>query len=664
MSRAEVRKNYITAKEGRPELYIDGKKTVPLWFALSDIPGARPWTEYGQKNIRQFAECGVHIVCVDTDLQSGWKEDGSYDAEKPLEEIRHVVKANPDARIIIRLHLNAPYWWMHQNPEELIGYYGMKPIPYTDRGSYGDRVITETRYPTEIRVSFVSEKYHKECGAIIQKLCRCLKKSAYGEHFIGIQVAYGTCGEWHPYGVFDSTPENCAETDFGPAMDRYFRKYLQEKYGTVEKLQAAYHTKETFETVRQATPEERRTLVNGRFRFAKTNARAIDSLVCFQSAITTAISAFCKAVKEYDRDILTGSFYGYYFGCGHVYSAMYEQDRLFADENVDFLAATAPYGKNKRTGNFCMYRHMPESMRLNGMLFLNEMDQGYAAHSAYRGENLVYTCENEVEYAVVLKRNIMENVLRGGAAWFYDHRLRTDDVYHKVGYWDKKERLETITQIRQACEEINKKPFVKTADVLLVFDGQKCYNVGKSFFYNSYDSFDFHDAVMKSGAGVDIIFLSDLTKCELGRYKCVIFAECMTMTQDMYQFVKDKVTDGNRTVVFIDKCGLIVEEEVSESHVEGLLGHPVPEQYTEWGKICYMPEPIVETTFYKELFRRAGAHIYTEGQEVVVADNEMVMVHSKGIKRSVLHLHCGDVEVENGPYQTVVYHTYTGERIL
>ena len=60
-----------------------------------------------------------------------------------------------------------------------------------------------------------------------------------------------------------------------------------------------------------------------RFRFAEDSARAIDSLGCFKTATTTAISAFCKAVKEADRGILTGAFYGYYFGAGYIYGAMY-----------------------------------------------------------------------------------------------------------------------------------------------------------------------------------------------------------------------------------------------------------------------------------------------------------------------------------------------------
>lgn len=651
MSVVKIKREHITAQGGAPELYIDGKKTVPLWFALSDIPGARPWTDYAQKNIAQFAQSGINVVCVDTDLQSGWKENGEYDAEKPLKEVGYVVRANPNAKIVIRLHINAPYWWMRKNPDELIGYYGVAP---TDSGDYGERLIAMDRVPAEIRVSYVSEKYHKECGEVIKTLCRMLKKSEYGDNVIGIQVAYGTCGEWHPYGKYYQPDGQNAEADYGKPMLAYFRRYLREKYQTEEALRTAYKTDETFENARLATPEERLTFTDGKYRFEQSAARAIDSLVCFQTAITTAISAFCKAVKESGENLLAGAFYGYFFGAGDLFSAMFEQERLFADKNVDFFAATAPYGKNKRTGNFCMYRHLAEAMRLNGVLFLNEMDQGYKAHSAYRNDgDGFYACESEEEYASVLKRNIMENILRGNGAWYYDHRLGTDSIYEKVGYWDKAERMATITNIQRACEKIQEKPFVKTADVLLVFDGKKCYNHAGYFFCNSYNSFDFFDAVMKSGAGVDVGALSDLQKCDLSRYKCVLFMECIAMSKQTYSFIKNTVMQEGRTVGFFDKCGLIVDGVPDEKNVSALV---------EGG--LYMPQPSTDKAFYHDLFKRAGAHIYTDGGEVVVADNEMVMVHCKDIPKTTLRLHCGDIELENGKYNTVVYNTFTGEQIL
>ena len=56
--------------------------------------------------------------------------------------------------------------------------------------------------------------------------------------------------------------------------------------------------------------------------------------------------------------------------------------------------------------------------------------------------------------------------------------------------------------------------------------------------------------------------------------------------------------------------------------------------------------------------------MYTDNGEVVIADNEMVLVHCKDIETTNLHLHHGDVTVENGKCNTALFNSYTGERIL
>ena len=97
---------------GVPQLYIDGKKTVPLLYALSDIPAAAPWNDCSQRGIKNFSACGIDIVCIDSNLHEGWQENGEYNPESLYGDISAVLFANPNAKIITRLHLNPPYWWL------------------------------------------------------------------------------------------------------------------------------------------------------------------------------------------------------------------------------------------------------------------------------------------------------------------------------------------------------------------------------------------------------------------------------------------------------------------------------------------------------------------------------------------------------------------------
>ena len=63
---------------GKPTLYIDGKITAPVLYALSDFPGAASNTAYAQKNIAAFARAGVNLVAADTGLHIGWRKTTGF----------------------------------------------------------------------------------------------------------------------------------------------------------------------------------------------------------------------------------------------------------------------------------------------------------------------------------------------------------------------------------------------------------------------------------------------------------------------------------------------------------------------------------------------------------------------------------------------------------
>ena len=108
--------------KGYPELYIDGKSVLPIVYALSDFPGAKSNTVYAQRNIRNFGDAGINIVALDTDLRLGWRKGIPFDPEPLIAEISDAMEANPNAKFIIRLHVNAPYWWCKDNLDECVVY--------------------------------------------------------------------------------------------------------------------------------------------------------------------------------------------------------------------------------------------------------------------------------------------------------------------------------------------------------------------------------------------------------------------------------------------------------------------------------------------------------------------------------------------------------------
>ena len=298
-----------------------------------------------------------------------------------------------------------------------------------------------------------------------------------------------------------------------------------------------------------------------------------------------------------------------------------------------------------------MIRYVAESCRINGKLMLCEMDQGYRSVN-YTAGNL-YVCENEDEYASIVKRNIMENLMLGNGAWYYDHRVVPSSIYEKEEYWNTEERLKNIGALQRVCESLEAKEYKKTTDVLVVVDAESKYYTWTSFG----GSFDFINAVGKSGAGFDRIFLKDLKKTDISRYRCVLFVDCSYLSCENYDFVKNQVLIKGRTVVVIGRFAKVVGDKANDA--EKML-----EEKKSVCRIIVSDEYITDSVVYKKIFAEAGAHIYTDGNEVVIADNDMVMVHTKGVSELKLHLHSGDIVIDTPKYSTVVYNTKTGEKIL
>jgi len=92
MANAYVDASGVGPSGGRARLFVDGKEIPPLWYALSDIPAARTWCDCSRRGIRNFAACGIHVVCIDTNLHECWQEGGTCDVEPFLRHIRAAVE--------------------------------------------------------------------------------------------------------------------------------------------------------------------------------------------------------------------------------------------------------------------------------------------------------------------------------------------------------------------------------------------------------------------------------------------------------------------------------------------------------------------------------------------------------------------------------------------
>lgn len=652
---------FIRTEDGAVRLYVDGRRVPPLIYGLSDIPASRSHTPQAQKNMAQFAAAGVDIVEVDTSLHLCWRKNGQLDIRPIVKEVSDVLTASPQAKVILRLHLNPPYWWVKAHPSECVVYGTADTI---DGGDYV-RLIADDIGP-HLRVSMASEKWRKQAGRLLAQICRELPQTAAGEAVIGIQPAYGVYGEWHHFG-FHHAP------DYSLPATRGFRAFLRKKYGSSAALRSAWQNETvTLRTAELALPSERLTSHFGNFRDPQKSRPVLDSLKYHQQMVPETIACFARIIKrEWPRPLLVGVFYGYYFNIAtpHYSGGHLEIQQVYANPDIDFLAAPHAYMNNRPISGMPLPRGLLESARLHGKLWLTEMDQAPIGSA----EQIGGTDDRRAESIALLRRNILDTVLRGAGSWYYDHRLVPGgSIFEKNGWWDHPVWMREIGGLQRLAAQLCARPYRPQADVLMVYDTEMLYAVPEHPYNRICSEYLLLDAVGHSGAAVDYAYLADLPLVDLSRYRAVVLVCAYVMDDAMRRFVKERVRADGRHVVFVSAAGLSDDDTLSVDRASDTVGirlqavsgatmltaegqtysaealqeplfavndptadtigitatkavgaaKRVYADHTVW----YLPFPLNAPALLRRIFCEAGAHLYATEGEVVSAGSGLVML--------------------------------------
>lgn len=698
----------IKTADGSVGLYINGEKTAPVLYALSDIPASRSNTAQAQRNIANFARAGINLVSVDTAICIGWHKSSPIEFDAVQAEIAGALDANPDAGIMIRLHMNPPYWWIRDNPDECVLVNGELGV---DDGEQARLIRGDDAADNHLRASIASEKWLDEVSDILAQLCRALCDTEEGRHVIAIQVAYGMFGEWHQWVNDTSEP-----------MNRRLRKYLHEKYGTVDALREAWGDNEVDFDNAQMKPDWTQKASLGDYRDPADSMQIIDSQYTIQLTTVEAISRFCRVVKEnWNRPVLAGTFYGYYV-CVAEQSAPVRghllPERMFEDENVDFLSGPFPYDDNRKlVVGAPMSRGVLESCRLNGKLWLTEMDQ--------RPEGIDYFVHGDPdkldETIFQLRKCTFHPILGGQGFWYYDHRVipkllgagvtnsMAGSIYRKVGWWDTPELMEEIEKIQAVMKEYTDRPYKPAAEVLIV------HNPKGRFYQKNFteDEYQLHSSISFAGAPYDEIYLPDLEIADMDRYKCIIFTNCVLLTDTDREMIKRRC-DG-KSLLFTGAAGFTDGISANLENVESLTGMKVgvldreercarsvwnkcegasvenktmgisPQiyiesgydtellRYTESGKIAcarrgnmfFAAFQRTSTDFMREILRESGVHIYCESGDAIQAGCGLVILNCyEGGERELTLKNGKKITVSLPRCTSAIFDSESGERIL
>lgn len=708
---------------GRPTFFLNGKPEYPMLYSLTDVPGGRwSWEELPQHNIRHFSTAGIRIIQVDLWLEDLWASRDSFDIAIARRQIGGVLRACPNAAVIIRFHLTAPRWWRDAHPAEWVRY---ADVEYADEHpDFCPRYLEEDIFPVR-RVSMASETWKAEAVHRLRMFLAHLAATPEGNALAGIQVADGIYGEWHNWGFLRNEP------DVGGPMTAHFRKWLAAKYHSDRTLQDAWGMPHAMLKNAAVPGVEERTSTAGVFRDPARERRAIDYYTCAHDLVADNIILYARTVKEsWPRPIVTGTFYGYYFSVfgrqaagGHL--ALH---RILRSPFIDYLAGPQAYEPEAiKNGDPYRSRSLLLSVRLNGKLWLDEMDvdDNIPVPTNPRHDALARASVANV------RRNVLFGMTKGTGMWFYDFGVAgvdLDDVRPigrgSRGTWDHPWVLHDICAMKELGDRVIGEEYRSGADILFVFDT-------KSFLYTA--SLRGADPVsnvlvdhatlqaFRSGVVFDPVHIDDLNLVNLTPYRVVVFGNTFVLTGEQRRFIAEKVAGGGRTLVWfyapgvLDGSSLDVERVTAttgihvvrtgmarfpeialrapfDSTLKYTVETPPPTPlfavedpgaeiagiYTETGKAAiarksfgdhvawYVGLPGKDPEPLRTILRLSGAHIYSRKGDIVYDGGGVLVVHTmEGGNRRIALKNGKEITIDAGEGPaTLVLDSATGERLL
>ena len=707
----------VAVRNGRPVLLVNGRPAYPLFYALTDVPGGRwSWEELPRRGIESFCAQGVRLVMLDLQPDHYWRETG-VTADVARRQLRGAMEACPGAALFVRLNVGAPRWWVRRHPGEVTRYADAEPRPDY---AWGVQRSIEDDVLAPARASLASAAWRADAGAAVRELLRQLAATPEGGWLAGVQVAGGVYGEWHYWGFLDHEPDVGApmQAHFRAWLRARYGTdaALRRAWGRPEASLAAAEV---------PALAARRRPGAGMFWDPARQRDLIDYYEAQHEAVADDILHFARVVKEaWPRPIVTGAFYGYFYAVfgreaagGHL-----QVQRVLRSPHLDYLAGPAAYYPSAvEVGDPYRSRGLLASVRLHGKLWLDEMDQ---QPPLARCRDSAYAASVRASVAQV-RRNALFSLANGSGLWFYDFgpsgfnggpRLRDHGA---AGWWDDPHLMAEVGRLRRTLAGALDRPYETGADVLLVHDTDVFYHLGStkratalSHWANNW----LPVGVFRSGAVFDPVHLADLDRLDLRPYRTVVFVNTFVLTPAQRRVIAERVARDGRHLVWVYAPGLgdgrrldpalaaaatgirlrpadapgptrLVADGVADTAltvsvwndtIRPLLaaddrGAEVLGRYAGTAHAAVARKPLAASTawfvglppaderFWRGLFRRTGAHVYTGPGAVVYAGAGAVVVHVRQGGRRTIRLRNGREVVLDPPGgATVLLDAQTG----
>lgn len=567
-----VMKSEVRVERGGPRLFLNGEETYPLMATSTGLVATAG----------KFAEAGIHLYNPIVGISSGWLGPNQYDWTVIELFYARLLEADPEAKLLPRIQLDAPAWWKTAHPEECMKYALPGPkdrydVIHTQKLPESEGGFYFGQGQDLWNVTFASEKWRADTAEAMRALIAHFENTPLRSRIVGYHPVTGETGEWNTWGAV-YLPD---------VSDR-----MLERTGPAPSV------------------EQRLNTTAGLLRDPAKEKAVIDYFLKLHEVVADTVWYFAKVAKEaVGRRLICGTFYGYLLEQVEIQECGYLAFQKVLDcPDLDYLAVTQSYqrasgfdqygsptmldGANHASGHARgvagdgTFRTMTESIRRKGKLYLTEMDPSMysGAHPLNvvggSGGNGADTLEGSIR---IIDRDLGQMFTRGAAGWLFDFGSVNDSP---EGWYSAPPIVAAIKRFSELGKLRSRLDITPVSEAAVITDDQVFAATGHwlhdkpwpswgmrySDFINHWFLNTQSHAIFRLGAPVDVLHHADLTADDCRRYKLLLVLNVFRLTPAQVQSWRDRLRGSGATVLWVYAPGYITPDGLDLAPMEALTG--------------------------------------------------------------------------------------------
>jgi hypothetical protein len=567
-----VLRSEVRTERGGPRLFVNGSEVYPLMATATSLVSATG----------NFAKAGIHLYNPIVGTGAGWLEPGVYDWTLIDIFFAGILEADPEARLLPRLQIDAPNWWKAAHPEDCMKYAFEGPADRYDVVKTQHLPKSEGGYhfgegEDLWAVSFASEKWRADTADVVRSFIAHFEASPLRSRIVGYHPVTGQTGEWNCWGA-EQLPDLSA-----PMLAR---------------------------TGPAPAATDRLTTTAGLLRDPAREQAVIDYYAKLHEVVAETVMCFARVVKDaLNRRLICGTFYGYLLEQVEIQEGGYlEFRKVLACPDLDYLAVTCSYqGKNgfdafgsptmldgagnayghsRGVGGTGAYRAMTESIRRSGKLYLSEMDPSTCVDKhplKVVGGDGGPGSDTVIGTLRILDRDLGQMFTRGAAGWLFDFGsvnsspqgwYSTPPIIEEIRRFAELGRLRTrldISPVSDVAVVADDKVFTATQHWLAEKPWKK-FGMGYSDFINHWFLNTQSQGIFRLGAPADFLHHEDLTRADCARYRLLLALNIYRLSRDQVKAWRDRLKGSGAVVLWVYAPGYIAPDRLDLEQMETLTG--------------------------------------------------------------------------------------------